>query len=59
MVRLEGSSGAPINQEDTATPLHNGHVGDAQLPEAVEDAVIADMQGSLYSLSAPACVVFV
>ncbi|KAG2033786.1 hypothetical protein BDR03DRAFT_1014052 [Suillus americanus] len=43
IIRSEGSSGAPINQ-DTATPLHNGHVGGAQLSEAAEDAVIADTQ---------------
>jgi hypothetical protein len=44
MVRSEDGPGAPINQEDTATPLYNGHVGGAQLSEAVEDAVIADTQ---------------
>jgi hypothetical protein len=59
MVRSEVGSAAPINQEDTATPFHNGHVGCAQSSEAVEDAVIADTQGSLYSCSAPVCVVFV
>jgi hypothetical protein len=47
MVRSEDGPGAPINQGDTATPLHNGHVGGAQLSEAVEDAVIADTQGSV------------
>ncbi|KAG2338509.1 hypothetical protein BDR05DRAFT_1004207 [Suillus weaverae] len=57
IVSSEGGSGAPINQEDTATPLHNGHVGDAQLSEDAEDAVMADTQGSLYSLSLPACAV--
>jgi hypothetical protein len=46
MVRSEDGPGAPINQ-DTATPLHNGHVGGAQLSEAVEEAVIADTQGSV------------
>ncbi|KAG2361498.1 hypothetical protein BDR07DRAFT_43541 [Suillus spraguei] len=44
MVRSEGGSGTPINREDTVTPLHNGHIGSAQLSEAVEDAVIADKQ---------------
>lgn len=44
MVRSEVGSAAPINQEDTATPLHNGHVGCAQSSEAVEEAVIADTQ---------------
>ncbi|KAG1885093.1 hypothetical protein F4604DRAFT_1901063 [Suillus subluteus] len=43
-IRSEGGSGAPINQEDTATPLHNGYIGGAQLSEAAEDAVIADTQ---------------
>ncbi|KAG0700020.1 hypothetical protein DFH29DRAFT_934199 [Suillus ampliporus] len=58
-VRSESDSGAAIKQEDTVLPLHNGRVGSAQLSEDAEDAVMGDTQGSLYSSSLPACVVFV
>ncbi|KAG2155992.1 uncharacterized protein EDB93DRAFT_65777 [Suillus bovinus] len=47
VVKLEGGPGAPINQEDAATPLHNSHVRGAQSSEDAEDAVMADTQGSL------------
>ncbi|KAG1882013.1 hypothetical protein C8R48DRAFT_21889 [Suillus tomentosus] len=47
VVKSAGGSGAPINQEDAATPLHNGNVGGTQLSEDAEDAVMADTQGSL------------
>ncbi|KAG1751184.1 hypothetical protein EDB19DRAFT_1675841 [Suillus lakei] len=39
-------------------PLDNGHVGSAQSEDAA-DAVMADTQGSLYSSSLSACIVFV
>lgn len=47
VVKSAGGSGAPINQEDAATPLHNGDVGGTQSSEDAEDAVMADTQGSL------------